>query len=440
MRPALGLVVCLAAAPAAANPADTFGFGSRSTALGGAVSAEVSDASANYYNPAGLAWAQATELVTGVVHFAPQLRKGDTPSAVAGVTAWQLGLVVPGRFLNVPVAFGLAAQLSGKRIARVVTFTEDDQRWFLYEHRPEQLFLVSNIALRPLRNLSVGAGFGFLASTDGLLRVTGELEQPVAGASEFDSRLQHEVLAELSNVRYPNFGVRWQASDMFDFALVYRGEGTVTLDVDSEITGDIQFGSLSLPTRYLLYSKTVQSWIPQQLTLGVHLTPHPVLGLSLDLSWIDWSGLPSPVSATSSELSVDAQGALFPLPPLPPATQLESAHARDRLSPRIGVEVRQEHGPLPWRARTGYAFAPTGLEAGSSPNLLDCDAHVVSVGGGVEALRLSARGTLELDAHGQWGQLVGRPQQGPTGSEGSRAGSSLTGHWVAVGLQAVLRL
>ncbi|MEM6958675.1 MAG: hypothetical protein AAF645_23540, partial [Myxococcota bacterium] len=40
---------------AQATPPDTFGFGSRSTALGGAVAASVEDVSATYYNPAGLA-------------------------------------------------------------------------------------------------------------------------------------------------------------------------------------------------------------------------------------------------------------------------------------------------------------------------------------------------------------------------------------------------
>ena len=44
---------------AAAQPIDTFGMGSRSIAMGGAVTADVEDFTANYYNPAGLARAGA---------------------------------------------------------------------------------------------------------------------------------------------------------------------------------------------------------------------------------------------------------------------------------------------------------------------------------------------------------------------------------------------
>ena len=50
-----------------ANPLDAFGFGSRAAAMGGAVAADVSDFSANYYNPAGLALAHGFELTVGYI-------------------------------------------------------------------------------------------------------------------------------------------------------------------------------------------------------------------------------------------------------------------------------------------------------------------------------------------------------------------------------------
>jgi hypothetical protein len=55
----------LSPAAAAANPLDTFGFGSRGAAMGGAQAADVHDFSANYYNPAGLARAKALEIGVG---------------------------------------------------------------------------------------------------------------------------------------------------------------------------------------------------------------------------------------------------------------------------------------------------------------------------------------------------------------------------------------
>ena len=55
----------LASADARANPLDTFGLGSREAAMGGAAAADVSDFSANYYNPAGLARARGLEIAIG---------------------------------------------------------------------------------------------------------------------------------------------------------------------------------------------------------------------------------------------------------------------------------------------------------------------------------------------------------------------------------------
>jgi long-chain fatty acid transport protein len=433
--PLVWTLCAMLAARAQANPADIFGYGSRSSALGGAVSADVSDASANYYNPGGLGWAEHTEVSLGFVHMAPTLVQDGANAPVGAVNAWQFGLVAPGRFWGLPVSFGLAAQVSGRRIARVVTFTEEDQRWFLYEHRPEQLFLVSNVALRVTPRLSLGGGFGFLASTDGVMRITGELVQPASGATQYDSRLDHEVLAELSSVRYPQLGASLKVLPELDLALVYRGEGKVTLDVDSDIEGNIHFGPLAFPTRYLLFSKTIQSWIPRQLTLGARFAPTPVLDLHVDLTWIDWSGLPSPVSATSSQLSIDTRGALFDTPQLPPATQLSSAHASGRLSPRLGAELRPPWGELGWSLRAGYAYQPTPLDADSSSNLLDADVHVFSFGAGLHLLQWGAGNAsgLQLDAQTQWGKLGQRTQAAPGGEE-----TSLTGHWVAVG--AGLRL
>ena len=50
---------------ALAQPMDTYGLGSRSIAMGGAVTADVQDYSANYYNPAGLVRGSALRLGIG---------------------------------------------------------------------------------------------------------------------------------------------------------------------------------------------------------------------------------------------------------------------------------------------------------------------------------------------------------------------------------------
>ena len=56
---------------AQANPLDAFGFGARSVAMGGAVTAQVSDVSANYYNPSGLTDAHRLRLDLGYALVSP---------------------------------------------------------------------------------------------------------------------------------------------------------------------------------------------------------------------------------------------------------------------------------------------------------------------------------------------------------------------------------
>jgi long-chain fatty acid transport protein len=401
-----------------ANPADTFGLTSRSTAMGGAVSAGVADTSANYYNPSGLVLSEAIQLSIGAVHIAPELRSGDEPQPLPSIDAWQAGLVIPGHVLEVPVAVGLATQVAGNRLSRIVTFTEDDQRWFIYDNRPEQIYLAANVALRPTSWLSLGAGFALLASTDGTMHVTGSAEQPLGETTEYDSALEHEVVADLTSVRYPLFGATVLAAEWLDIALSYRGEGSVTLNVDSEIKGDVVFGPLlTIPVEYVLLSETVQSFVPRQVTLGTRYGALPEFDVHLDLTWIDWSAFPSPVSATSSELSADLpQGFDSLLPDLPPATALRSAYLSDRVVPRLGAEWRSaDRNSVRWALRAGYVYEASPRSDESANHLLDGDRHVLSIGAGVGVFDFgpTGRGPLRIDVHGQLGLVEERRLRTP---------------------------
>lgn len=408
-RPRLSLLarllgVALFGTPSAlANPADTFGWGSGATALGGAVSARVRDAAANYYNPAGLAMAPDVELSLGAVLVEPDLQLGDADAPASSVRSLQLGLVVPGKIAQVPVAFGMATQIAGNRLARVLTFTEEDQGWFLYNNRPETIYLSANFAVTPLPWLSVGAGLSFLASTSGVLQISGTAVQPFGDATEFDSDLQHEVLADLESVRYPQVGIRVSPHPEWSAAFVYRGEGQVHLDVDSDIRGELEIVTLRIPLEYLLVSRTVQSFVPSRAVLGVAGSPLPELSVGMDVEWVNWSAFPSPVSATVSSLVVDAPALLgVEVPELPPATELENAGLEDRFNVRLGAEyLLQLNGRFALPLRAGYAAEPTPLGDDSSLNLVDADRHTLSIGAGAHWTHPSAMfpGKLTLDLH-----------------------------------------
>ncbi len=417
-----------------ANPADTFGLGSRSTAMGGAVAGRVTDYSANYYNPSALALSDSTQLTLGYVHVDPALSFDERAENLPSLDAWQLGLVVPGKLLETPIAFGLAAQVTGDRLARIQTFTESDQRWFLYDSRPEQLYLAGNLAARLSPWLAVGAGFAFVSSTQGTLYVTGT----AVYGSQYDSQLEHEVEANLVSTRQPLLSATVSPNETFDVALVYRGQGSIDLDVNSNIRGNIDWATIPIPIEYVLASQTVASFLPQQATLGLRYGVLPTLDAHLDVSWVDWSAAPSPVNAIHGSLELDEPPGVFFELAEPPNRSQRSANLSDRLVPRLGLEWRSPpKRPVTWALRAGYAFEASPVVDESVVNLVDSDRHLLSVGAGLGLLQFgsSERGALHWDAHLQLGLLSDRVV--PTAGGGSE---SVGGHFIAAGTTLGLHL
>lgn len=405
--------------------------------MGGAVASDVTDFSANYYNPSGLVLAERTTLSVGVQSVSPSLQLDGQDSPATPFRSLVLGLSAPGEMAGTKVAFGVGLNLTGDRLSRIVTFAEDDQRWVLHQDRPEQIFIAANAAVQPFEFMSVGFGLAFLASTDGVLRLSGSATQPgFAGENEYDSRLDHEVLAELESQRYPLLGLTLLPDEVLTFSLVYRGETQVVLDVDAEFDGEIALGPLEFPAYYLLESTTVQSFVPRQLVVSTSYSGVDALHLNLEVQWSQWSRYRSPLSATQSQLEVDSMGVLLVLPELPEPTQLVSARLADRITPRLGCEYSLRlRGDWSLPLRAGYVFEASPLTATSSSNFVDADRHVVSLGFGLEAPGPSPlTGRVLLDAHGAYSGFVPRNVPGPDG-ETHRAGGSIWVFGATLGLE-----
>src|SRR5690606_15896103 len=134
-RIAILALVALMESRAAASPVDTIGLGSRSIGRAGAVTADVEDSSANYYNPAGLARSQGLRLDFGYVRLHSDLSINGEDSNVEPLGAIQVGLVAPGQFGKFRFAFGLALLLNDQRMSRTRTAIADRPRWELYDTR-----------------------------------------------------------------------------------------------------------------------------------------------------------------------------------------------------------------------------------------------------------------------------------------------------------------
>lgn len=394
---------------ALANPPDTFGLGSRETAMGGAVAAEVRGPAAGYYNPAALARSRGLAVSIGYMRADHHLAMNGKDTGVDPVKGAYVGLVVPGRVLSIPFAFGLALHLPDDRVSRVRALRQEEPRWELYDNRNQRLFLAANVAIEPVRGLFLGGGLSFMSSTRGRLDISG-------AANIFrpeDSPLRHEVDADLTAVRYPQGGVLWEITPRVALAAVYRGEFQLGLDLDARLAGDISGLTTAL---YQLHTTSVNNFLPQQAVLGGswHLTRD--VTTTFDATWIDWSAYVPPVAALDVVLDIPPPAGGWPAsiqpPQVPAKAKLVPLRMHDRVVPRLGVEWRalaSRHADVFGRAGYEYAKSPIAPQNGAT-SYVDRDRHTASLGAGVTARHLTPLlpAALSFDVHVQWSELPTR--------------------------------
>jgi long-chain fatty acid transport protein len=425
--------VLLSSGAASANPVDGFGLGSRSTAMGGAVSASVRDFSANYYNPSGLALARGTDLSVGYVYVSQRLEINGHDSQVDPVRAIVGGVVAPGSIWTIPFAFGLAVHLPDERLSRARSMRPEDPRWVLWDNRPQLLYLSANLAIRPVEWLAIGGGVSFLAATRGAFEVTGTAVLPSGDRTEYDSQLRHEVDADLTAVRYPAFGVTVTPTDWLDFGLVYRDEAQIELEIDAELRGTVDTGLIPVPARYELSSTTMNAFIPRQIVLGTSVVPADNVRIGLDVTWVNWAAYESPISRSRSVLDVNVPAG-FELPPNPRPTGRIDPGFENRLVPRLGVEYRigvRRDLEVPVYAGYVYEHSAVPPQTGRT-NFIDADRHVLSLGTGFswEDPAEVLPGNLRFDTHVQWALLPERTTEKASAADyvgDYRAGGSQLG-------------
>ncbi len=365
--------------PATAAPR---GFGSRETALAGGVSADVSDFTANYYNPAGLARARGPGI--GIGYFRTDARitsQGQESSTGSGGLTG--GLVAPGRLFGRPVALGLGLH---------------------------SLYLAANVAVSPWDWLQIGGGLAFISATRARLNITGSAD--IFRTTE--SQLRHEVDTDLTAVRYPQAGVRVALSDRVALALVYRGQYKLGVDISARVTAGI---SGLTTARYEYDNQTVNDFLPQQVVLGGAWTVTDALRVLGDATWENYSARDTPDEPRVS-LDIPAPRGGWPPniapPSIPPTTAGASTLPtpwKDRVVPRVGIELRVlDTGRFQGFVRGGYEF---GRSITGRPD--DPSRHAASFGLGARLVRPASflPGEVRLDTHVRLSVPLTTPRAAP---------------------------
>lgn len=407
-----GILAALAASSfsereAQANPPDTYGFGSRETAMGNAATADTFGYAANYYNPANLVRSRGLELSVGYFRADHYMELNGANTGVDPVKGINGGLVVPGKLFSIPFAFGLAVHLPDDRISRVRALRQEQPRWELYDNRNQRLFLAANLAIEPFPWLQIGGGLSFMSSTRGTLNISGSANV----LRPDDSQLRHEVDADLTAVRYPQAGVRVALSDRLALAAVYRGEFQLGLDLGAHLAGDIA----GLTTaRYDLETRSVNNFLPQQAAFGGSWLLHRDVRASFDATWINWNAYVAPVAQLDVVLDIPPPSGGWPAtitPPTSPApTRIVPLRMHDRIVPHFGGEWRAiSTGRFEGFVRAGYEYSKSPIDPQTGlTNYVDRDRHTFSVGLGVTARDLARElpATLKLDVHAAISELL----------------------------------
>ena len=399
------------AAPASAHAPDAYGFGPRGAALASAAAADTTDCTANYYNPAGLVGARSVSLTLGYFGSDNRLTINGRDNDVVDPHGLMGGLVAPGTLFGVPFAFGIATYIPDDGLSRVKALRQETPRWELYNDRTTIVFIAANLAVRPVSFLEIGGGVAFLAATHGSFGIRGT----AVLASPYESKLEHEVDADLTSLRYPQVGARIKLWDYGYVGLVYRGETKLPLSIGATLKGTIDAG-LQVPLTYTLDSNTFDAFLPQQVVLGLSFQKIKNLRANLDLTWVNWANYESPTARTSADLAVDLPPGLgIDLPGATKPTRVIPPKFEDRFVPRIGLEysfgfggtvdVHGEARPaiqVPLRAGYAYEATPIPPQTGVT-NFVDADRHTVSAGAALVLNHPSSvlRGTLHVDAYFQ---------------------------------------
>jgi len=387
--------------PARANPADAFGFGSRAAALGGAATAIADDASANYYNPAGLVRGRDLRIDLGYQAALPYLYMNGRNSQVDPTHGFSVGIAAPGAIGPIRVAFGAALFLPDDRLTRVRSLAFAQPRWVYYDNRTQRIFLAANLALQIVRGLYVGGGLAFMSRTQGTVALQGNI---AVTDTDQTSSLVKRIDVDLVAVRYPQAGIVFEPTGWLTLAASYRHSFILRLDQGFAINGSVGNPGLMPIVANGSFSATSESsdlFQPWQLTLAVAARVTPRLLISFDATYAGWSQFETP--AATLDIKLDLGATLNKLVHLPPPRSYPAPGFHDILIPRLGVEYRalaREKVALDLRAGYAYEPSPAPEQVGES-NYVDCDKHHFSVGAGIETRPFGAAlpRPLSIDAH-----------------------------------------
>ncbi len=359
----------VAAVPARANPIEVFGLTSRRAGQANTGVAAADDASALYYDPAGLVASNGGELALGTLGAYSHLAINGDIAKLSDAVGFQLAVRAPlplGGALENRFSVGLGLHLLPRNVARIVAPAPDRAFYPYYGDRLSRIVILPGAAVRLGGGVSIGAAVNVLASLNGTIYAADGATRAT------DARVDQRV----PTIARAIAGVQWQATPSLRLGLVYRQRFEIPFSTSAQTIVAGEPIDLDLRASGL--------FTPHQVAAGVHWASD-AFATSLDIGWQQWSGYPGPYVQVDSRL------------PLIGGVPAQTPHVpyKDTFSVRAGLESIADEGLI---YRGGYAFESSAvpkIQTGVT-NLLDGNKNTVALGLGYAWKR-----RLRIDVHVQ---------------------------------------
>jgi len=253
--------------------------GARALAMGGAFTSVANDASAIYWNGAGISFLKGTNIVFGASFIAPSSKfRGVTPD----VTEYR-----GKNLLFYPVHFFATTQLSDKfsvGLGFTTPFglgTEWDENWvgkYLAIETSLQTFIVTPvISYKPIESLAISAGFVY-SFADVLITRKNPL-QPIFASDAFIQLEGNDMFAYGFNA-----GIMFKPTKCISIGASYHSEVKYEFEGTATSTGPDQVAA-SLPKGDIKAELST----PQNIAGGIALDISSRVKVSADFQYVGWS-------------------------------------------------------------------------------------------------------------------------------------------------------
>jgi long-subunit fatty acid transport protein len=221
--------------------------------------------------------------------------------------------------------------------------------FFSYGGRHDRLLLFPALAVKITDWLSAGLGASITLDASGGTTIEGGLTSDTT--TEFEIELEPDAGVV--------FGVLLTPADWISFGVTYRSELSMTIDFPAEAILE----GIALP----LDLKTVQSFSPHQVQVGLAVDLSDSLLVTLDFAWVNWSAYESAFLEVKSGVAS--------------VVEAEDVDLDDVFSPKLGVEVLTTDWLL---LRGGYMYRTSAIpdQSDEVTNLVDSPKHVFTLGVG----------------------------------------------------------